>query len=149
MDAIAAPSDQAAVERLLAVLPLLAPHDPDLVDLPARVDAVTRLSRVRYRHLAEIDEVIGRQRIPEIRVDLLLGYHQIVLMWMRDLVGRPVEAAEFEDLDRAVFDTVAALLLWHVVNGFHRTQRLVQLCLLELQQRAQRVSSHHTSETMP
>lgn len=133
-------------DRLRAAVPVLAAHDPRLPVDSDRVDAITELNRIRFGYLAEIDALIHRQNLPEVRVDLLLGYHHLVLMWVADIVGGPVEAADFDGVDRAVYDMVSALLLWHVMRDFHPTQRLVSTCLVTLD-RVQPSNNQPTSDT--
>lgn len=120
-------------QRLLLALARLGEHDPALPVAAEDPDAITRLARVRFQHLAAVEKELAAQRLPELRIDKLLGFHQVALMWLTDLAGRQIEPCDMpEGTDRAVMDTTVALLLWHSVRNFHATQRLVQFCLRDL-----------------
>jgi hypothetical protein len=122
---------QTAIRRLQAILPRLAHHDHRLAsNLQPHVE---ELDKIRFDYLGQIDQVLSQYQRPDIRLDTLLGYHRVVLMWLTDLAGRDLQPTELpESDDRAVLDIVTVLLLWNLTRGFYATQRLVQVCLLAL-----------------
>lgn len=128
------------VSRLRICLPLLTRHLQDVPD-PGAPDGVVALQRLRYQHLAEVEQVLTlRRRHDGLRTEDLLTWHCVAQMWLEILAGQPgLETARLPLPDRAVVDLVVALLLWHLASrphGFHPTQRLVQFCLLGIDRAA-------------
>ena len=121
--------------RVAAILPRLGGHEPRL-RRPWPVDdgAAQELMCIACEHLDQVHKrLVDSEPGDGKRTHTLLAYHDITSMWMEELADRPHPVAlGASGIEHAVFDTAHALLLWHVVDSFYRTQRLVQFCLLAL-----------------